>query len=100
MREDTGATQYLRRSSNDHLHARLIPLVDGALSQLGAYDTLERLQGDHSWLAAMGISRANLNETVTDQGLDGIFSYIGSEERDLRDNPLDAAGGLIQGLGL
>lgn len=100
LREDTGATQYLRRSSNDHLHARLMPLVDGALSQLGAYDMLEGLAGDHSWLAALGIGRANLNETVTDQGLDGIFHYIGNEERDLRDNPLDAAGGLLDGLGL
>ena len=34
-----------------------MPLVDGALSQLGAYQTLERLEGDHSWLAALGISR-------------------------------------------
>ncbi len=100
MREHTGATQYLRRSSNDHLHSRLMPLVDGALSQLGAYQTLERLEGDHSWLAALGISRQGLNETVTDQGLDGIFAYIGNEERNLRANPLDAAGGLLNGLGL
>lgn len=95
LREDTGATQYLRRSSNDHLHTRLMPLVDEALSTLGAYDLLESLTGNHSWLAALGISRANLNETVTDQGLDGIFTYIGREERDVRRNPLDALGDLL-----
>lgn len=95
LREDTGATQYLRRSSYDHLYARLMPLVDGALSQLGAYDMLDGLTADHSWLAALGISRGRLNETVTEQGLDGIFSYIGNEERGLRDNPLGAAGNLL-----
>ncbi len=99
VRQDTGATQHLRRSSNDRLHARLNPLVDDALASLGAYDQLDRLAGDNSWLAAIGISRANLNETVTDQGLDGIFHYIGREERDLRANPLDAAGGLLDGFG-
>lgn len=98
LREDTGATQYLRSSSNDHLHSRLMPLVDDALSSLGAYDTLERLAGDNSWLAALGISRNNLNETVTDQGLDGIFQYIGNEERDARDNPINTIGNLLGGL--
>lgn len=98
LREDTGATQYLRRSSNDHLHERLMPLVDSALSSLGAYDMLDRLAGDNAWLGALGISRQNLNETVTDQGLDGIFTYIGNEERDIRANPLDAVGDLLGGL--
>ncbi len=99
-RQDDGATQYLRESSNDRLHARLNPLVDSALSDLGAYDQLDRLAGDNSWLRRIGISRGNLNETVTDQGLDGIFSYIGNEEKDLRSNPLDGARGLLRGLGL
>lgn len=98
MRNDTGATQYLRRSSNDRLHARLSPLVDGALSRTGAYSQLDRLTGQYSWLRAVGISREGLNQTVTDQGLDGIFNYIGREERTLRANPLGEAGGLLEGV--
>jgi len=98
IREDTGGTQYLRRSSNDHLHSRLSPLVDSALSDLGAYNELERVSGQNSWLRAIGISREGLNETVTDQGLDGIFSYIGKEESALRANPLGSVGGVLEGL--
>lgn len=98
VRTDTGATQYLRRSSNDQLHARLSPLVDSALGSTGAYTQLDRLTGQYSWLRAVGISRAGLNRTVTDQGLDGIFNYIGKEERDLRANPLGEAGGLLEGV--
>lgn len=98
VREDTGATQYLRSSSNDRLHARLNPLVDSALGDLGAYRELDRLSGQNRWLRRIGISREGLNETVTDQGLDGIFTYIGNEERDLRANPLGPAGGLIEGI--
>lgn len=94
VRNDTGATQYLRRSSNDRLHERLSPLVDSALSDIGAYGQLDRLTAQHGWLRAVGISRAGLNQTVTDQGLDGIFNYIGKEERGLRGNP----GRLIEGV--
>lgn len=49
--------------------------------------------------AALGISRNSLNETVTDQGLDGILAYIGLEERGVRTNPLEAVGGLLDQLG-
>ena len=98
IREDTGGTQYLRSSANDQLHARLSPLVDVALGDLGAYNELDRLSAGNAWLSAIGISRNGLNETVTDQGLDGIFSYIGNEERGLRANPAGAVGGLLNGL--
>ena len=100
LREDTGATQYLRRSSSPRLHDRLNPLVDYALQDIGAFGELDALNDRHSWLRALGISRDGLTRTVTDQGLDGIFTYIGREESNLRRNPLDAAGSLLKGLGL
>ncbi|WP_284124697.1 DUF4197 domain-containing protein [Parerythrobacter aestuarii] len=87
IREGDGATQYLRSSSNDRLHGKLEPLVDTALGDLGAHGQLEKLNGKHSWMRAAGLDRAGLNKTVTDQGLDGIFTYIGREERGFRKNP-------------
>lgn len=88
VRQDDGATQYLRESSNDRLHGKLEPLVDSALGDLGAHGQLEQLNSKYSWMSAAGLDRAGLNKTVTDQGLDGIFTYIGREERGFRKNPL------------
>ncbi|MEM1052164.1 MAG: DUF4197 domain-containing protein [Pseudomonadota bacterium] len=92
IRESDGGTQYLRRSANDRLHARLEPLVDGALERAGVYKTFDGLAEDHSFIRDAGLDRGRINRSVTDQGLDGIFSYIGAEERDFRKNPL---GGLL-----
>lgn len=88
VRQNDGATRYLRESSNDRLHGKLQPLIDTALGDLGAHNQLDQLNSRHSWMAAAGLNREKLNKTVTDQGLDGIFSYIGGEERDFRKNPL------------
>ena len=95
VREKDGGTQYLRRSANDRLHSRLEPLVDDALASLGAHRQLDELGAQHSFIASAGLNRSTLNRTVTDQALDGIFAYVGSEEKKLRDNPLDALGGLL-----
>jgi hypothetical protein len=92
IRESDGGTQYLRRSSNERLHSRLEPLVDSALERAGVYKTFDGLAEEHSFIRNAGLSRERINRSVTDQGLDGIFSYIGAEEREFRKNPL---GGLL-----
>ena len=94
IREDDGGTQYLRRSANDRLHSRLEPLVDTALDRAGVYRSFEGLANQHSFIRRAGLNRESINRSVTDQGLDGIFSYIGAEERGFRKNPL---GGLLGG---
>ncbi|MBV7265944.1 DUF4197 domain-containing protein [Erythrobacter ani] len=95
IRQDDGGTQYLRQSSNDRLHARLEPLVDGALQELGVYSAFDGLAGEHSFIRDAGLNRQSINRSVTDQGLDGIFAYIGSEERGFRQNPLRGLGSLL-----
>lgn len=88
IRESDGGTQYLRSSSNERLHSRLEPLVDGALEEAGVYGQFERLAEEHSFIREAGLNRERINRSVTDQGLDGIFAYIGNEERGFRRNPL------------
>ena len=93
--QDDGATQYLKESSGDELHGKLRPLVDSALGDHGAYDEMDKLNAKHSFLGLAGIDRDGLGNSVTKQGLNGIFKYIGSEEAKLRANPLGKAGGLL-----
>lgn len=93
-----GGTQYLRSSANDDLHSKLKPLIDTALGDLGAYRQLDSLSQQHSFVRKVGLSRDGMSTTVTDQGLDGIFNYMGKEERSLRANPLDTVGKVFKGL--
>ncbi|MDY7097090.1 MAG: DUF4197 domain-containing protein [Pseudomonadota bacterium] len=95
VRQNDGGTQYLRRSSNDALHSKLEPLVDGALESLGVYSTFDGLADKHSFIRQAGLNRQSINRSVTDQGLDGIFSYVGNEERAFRKNPLRGIGGAL-----
>ncbi|MEM8724970.1 MAG: DUF4197 domain-containing protein [Pseudomonadota bacterium] len=95
IREDDGGTQYLRQSSNDALHTKLEPLVDSALEKIGVYEQFDGLAEKHSFIRAAGLNRESINRSVTDQGLDGIFSYVGNEERAFRKNPLKNLGGAL-----
>nr|WP_298925327.1 DUF4197 domain-containing protein [uncultured Erythrobacter sp.] len=100
INEADGGTQYLRASSNDRLHSRFEPLVDAALNKLGVYQSFDGLAEKHRFIRDAGLNRESINRSVTNQGLDGIFSYVGKEEREFRKNPVrglgDALGGLLK----
>ncbi len=97
---DTAGSEYLRRSSGDELALKVRPLVEKALAELGAYEQVEQL-GSLSSLARLGgadLSRDGLTDSVTDQAMDGIFTYIGNEEANFRRNPLDKGKKLLEGI--
>lgn len=93
--ESDGGTQYLRRSSNDTLSGKLEPLVDDALGQTGVYDQFDGLAERHSFIRDAGLTRGSINRSVTEQALDGIFAYIGREERAFRQDPIGNIGGAL-----
>lgn len=99
VRRSDGASQYLRRSAGTELKGSLRPLVNTALQDLGAYGQMDGMTRRSPLLAQAGFNRDTLANSVTDQALNGIFSYIGAEEGRIRANPLGAAGGLLKGLG-
>ena len=93
----TGGTQYLRDTAGPDLRTRVRPLIVSALGRTGAFAQLDRLGSGSKLLGAVGVSRDGLSDSVTDQALDGIYKYIGAEERSVRANPLGAAKGLLGG---
>lgn len=93
-----GATQYLRSSAGSELTGKLRPLVDKGLAGVGALRELDRISARSSLLRTAGLTRDRIGSSVTEQALNGIFSYIGAEEGRLRDNPTGALGGVLKGL--
>ncbi len=98
---DTGGTQYLQRTSGNELRQKMRPLVSDALGRTGALKQLDSLGsgggagGMLGALAGVDLSRDGLIDSVTDQAMSGIFTYIGREEATFRKNPLKAGKKLL-----
>lgn len=92
VRDKTGGTKYLRTSANDELHVKVSPLVNAALTDVGVFEQFDGLAEKHSFIRDAGLNHESINRSVTDQALDGIFAYMGREEREFRDNPLGNVG--------
>ncbi len=97
--KNDGATRYLQDSAGKDLRTRVRPLVADALSNVGAFNQLDKLGGKSALVSnAAGFNRDSLTDSVTDQALKGIFKYIGAEEAKLRANPLGAGKKLLKGI--
>ncbi len=93
-----GATRYLQDSAGSALQIKLRPLVDDAMNELGAYRQLDDLGKQSPLVEQAGLTSDRLGTSVTEQALDGIFSYIASEEANFRSNPIDKLDGLLGGV--
>jgi len=93
----TGATDYLERSSGSVLEGQLQPLVESALRKTGALAKVEKLIAGNPTAAALGLSSSQITKSVTEQTADGIFQYMGQEERKIRANPLGIGKSLLGG---
>lgn len=90
--KNDGGTRYLKKKASGDLKAKLRPLIVSALGKVGALDTFDKL-GKAG--ALLGLTRDGLTDSVTDQALNGMFSYVGREEMALRQNPLGAVKSLL-----
>ena len=88
---DTGATDYLRKSAGDQINAQLLPLIRTALEASGVLKQT-------SQLSAVGMNEGSVTDYVTQKAADGIFTYMGREESQLRKDPMSAGKNLLKGL--
>lgn len=84
--QNDGATQYLKKSAGSELGIKVRPLVASALGKFGAFNQLSKLGKTASLLGLNNLTQDGLTDSVTQQAMNGIFSYIGKEETGLRGN--------------
>lgn len=88
---DTGATDYLKKTSGGEITAKLLPLVKAALARSGVLKQT-------SQLSAFGMDEARITDYVTKKTSDGIFTYVGREETRLRKDPINTGKELMKGM--
>lgn len=92
------ATQYFRRTTSDSLTRSFRPIVDTALSGVGAVAALNSVQTRARDIPFVGQSIGNfsLTDFTVGKALDGLFHYLGVEEAAIRTNPVARTTNLLK----
>jgi hypothetical protein len=93
---DTSATDFFRRTSEQKLYTAFRPIVEKQTAAVGVtqkYKDLTKKAGGNALAGALlggdgnGASRADLDDYVTREAIDGLFHVIAEQEKQIRRNP-------------
>ncbi len=103
--DSSAATSYLRRTTSETLRQKFEPVIDDALSDVGAsriYDNLKsgiEKYNDTPLVSDLDVNVRQLPRLevyATDKALDGLFQLVALEEKKIRANPYDYGQRIIQ----
>lgn len=96
--KDDAATEYFRAHTQEALRDKFMPIVSKHTEKLGLANQYNQLAGRAAKLKLMKQEDANVDTFVTQKAVDGLFSMIAEEEKNIRKNPVKATTDLAKKL--
>ncbi|SOC78648.1 Protein of unknown function [Salinimicrobium sediminis] len=83
---DTAATTYLSQKTTDPLYAKFNPVITTSLDRVGATQVWTNIINRYNALPLSTDVNPDLADYVTQQALEGVFTMIAVEEKEIRNN--------------
>src|SRR5512146_73473 len=93
---NTAGTAYFRRSTEEQLRARFLPIVSKATAKVRLAEKYNEYADKGVRFGLLSKQDANLDAYVTEKALDGLFLEIADEERKIRQDPVGSASSIIR----
>ncbi len=90
----TSATDYFKRTMGGELQTQMTPVVAQSLSGVKAFDALNTFTAKNK-LPVGQFGPGDLTKYVTQKASDGVFFYLGEQEKSIRANPLGTGSALL-----
>ena len=83
---DTAATAYLSRKTEETLYQKFNPVIQNSLQRVGATEVWSSIIDRYNRLPLTGNVNPDLPDYVTREALEGVFTMIAVEEKQIREN--------------
>jgi hypothetical protein len=90
------ATQYFKRTTSDQLRAKFLPIVQKATARVKLAQKYDEYAGKGVQFGLVKKEDANLDTYVAQKALDGLFVMVAEQEAKIRQNPAEAASGVVK----
>lgn len=94
--EDNAATEYLRRTTSAQLTERFKPVIQNSLSKVNATKYYTDLVTRYNKIPLVEKVNPNLDEYATGKAIDGLFTMIAKEEKNIRKDPVARTSELLK----
>lgn len=84
--QDDAATNYLRNNTQQELYSKFNPVIKNSFAKIGADVVWENIINRYNSIPFVNEVNPDLTDYVTEQALDGVFTMIKVEEKEIRTN--------------
>jgi hypothetical protein len=86
--EPDAATQYLKKTTTLQLKEKFSPVIQNSLDKVSATKYYTDLVNTYNKIPLVQKVNPDLNEYATDLAIQGLFTMIAKEEKNIRENPI------------
>ena len=86
--EPDAATQYLKRTTSAQLREKFKPVIQNALNKVNATKYYGDIVNTYNQIPLVQDVNPDLNEYATEKAMEGLFTLIAKEEKNIRENPV------------
>jgi hypothetical protein len=90
------ATQYLKRTTSLPLKDKFKPVIQNSLNKVDATKYYSDLINAYNKIPLVQKMNPNLDDYATDRAIEGLFTMIAKEEKNIRANPLARTSDLLK----
>lgn len=84
MGDERSATSYLEKTTNEKLYTAFLPEIQQSFDRVGANDTWGKIISTYNAIPLVEKMNPNLSDYVTQEALNGVYSMIAVEEKNIR----------------
>ena len=95
MGEKDAATRYLQKTTNDQLFSEFMPVIQKSLDEVNAREYWRSVVQTYNKIPFVKRINPELDEYVTQKGLDGMYALIEKKELDIRENQASRTSDLL-----
>lgn len=86
MGEKNAATAYLQRTTTQQLYSKFYPIINNSFTKVGADKIWNNLISRYNQVPMVNKVNSDITDYVTTQALNGVFTMIELEEKNIREN--------------
>ncbi len=86
MGADNAATTYLQNTTSKALYTKFSPVVNSSLSKVGADQVWSQIITKYNSIPLVNKVNPDLTDYVTTKAMDGVFTMVSVEEKEIRNN--------------
>ncbi len=93
---EDSATQYLKEKTSAKIKTKMEPIIEKSLNEVGAISAYDKAIAKYKKVPFVPDVKADLQEHVINEGIEGIFYYIAQEEAAIRKDPVKQSTELLK----